>query len=219
MAGSRSRLVLDGAEARANIRRFGAELSESSELAAIMSYGRAWYACRTGRGWSLGPSKFVGYAANDAKAYLSTHRERDGRLTERILSQWFDEVSSNSPVYDELNACLRTLFAKHGKSPNKLFRFYVLKSDLPASDLVRKSVKPVAKKELSSRITVDADVCFGRPCIRGMRIRVSDVLDLLAAGNDRSRILGDYPYLESEDLDAVLEYAAQAVGHRIIEAA
>ena len=46
------------------------------------------------------------------------------------------------------------------------------------------------------RITVDPNRCGGRPTIRGMRIRVKDVLDLLAAGADRSEILADYPYLE-----------------------
>jgi len=219
MTMSKSRLALDGTEACSNVRRFEAELDKSPDLAGIMSYGRAWYACRTGRNWSLGPSKFVGYAANDAKTYLSTHRERDGRLTERILSQWFDEVSSGSPIYEELHSYLRALFAKHDKSPNKLFRFYVFKSDLSASDLIGKKGKTAPKQGLSSRITVDPNICFGRPCIRGMRIRVSDVLDLLAAGNERSQILADYPYLESADLDAVLEYASHAVGHRVIEAA
>jgi uncharacterized protein (DUF433 family) len=219
MGSMKSRLVVDGLEACSNIRHFETELSKSSNLAGIMSYGRAWYACRTGRGWSLGPSKFVGYAANDAKIYLSTHRQRDGRLTERILSQWFDEVPPGSPIYQELHSCLRTLFAKHDKSPNKLFRFYVFKSDLSASDLIGRKAKSAPKQELSSRITINSDICFGRPCIRGMRIRVSDVLDLLAAGNDKSQILADYPYLESQDLDAVLEYASRAVRHRIIEAA
>lgn len=219
MAGLKSRLALDGAEACSNIRRFEAELDRSSNLAGIMSYGRAWYACRAGRSWSLGPSKFVGYAGNDAKTYLSTHRERDGRLTERILSQWFEEVSSGSPIYEELHSCLKVLFAKHNKSPNKLFRFYVFKPDLSASDLLGKKTKSAQRRAMSSRITINPNICFGRPCVRGMRIRVSDVLDLLAAGNERSQILADYPYLENEDLDAVLEYASHSVGHRVIEAA
>lgn len=68
------------------------------------------------------------------------------------------------------------------------------------------------------RITVDAAVCGGRPCIRGMRIRVSDVVGLLAAGEKRERILKDYPYLESADIDAALAYAAGAASHRVIKA-
>lgn len=46
------------------------------------------------------------------------------------------------------------------------------------------------------RITTNADVCGGRPCIRGLRVRVTDVLDLLAAGAAREEILADLPYLE-----------------------
>lgn len=63
------------------------------------------------------------------------------------------------------------------------------------------------------RITISPDVCGGRPSIRGLRIRVKDVLDLLAAGATRDEILADYPYLEPEDISAVLEYASrQAAG-------
>ncbi len=57
------------------------------------------------------------------------------------------------------------------------------------------------------RITMSSDVCGGRPCIRGLRIRVKDVLDLLAAGATREEILADYPYLEAEDIPAVLQFA------------
>jgi uncharacterized protein (DUF433 family) len=59
------------------------------------------------------------------------------------------------------------------------------------------------------RITVSPDICGRRPCIRGLRIRVKDVLDLLAAGATRGEILTDCPYLEPEDIDAVLELAAR----------
>ena len=62
---------------------------------------------------------------------------------------------------------------------------------------------------LIDRITVSPDVCGGRPCIRGLRIRVKDVLDLLAAGATREEILADYNYLEVEDITAVLEFAAK----------
>lgn len=58
------------------------------------------------------------------------------------------------------------------------------------------------------RITMSPDVCGGRPCIRGLRIRVKAALDLLAAGATREEILADYPYLEAKDITAVLEFAA-----------
>jgi uncharacterized protein (DUF433 family) len=59
------------------------------------------------------------------------------------------------------------------------------------------------------RITMTPDVCGGRPCIRGLRIRVKDVLDLLAAGATPEEILADYPYLEAEDITAALEFAGR----------
>jgi uncharacterized protein (DUF433 family) len=72
--------------------------------------------------------------------------------------------------------------------------------------------------ELLKRITVDPDVCGGRPCIRGLRIRVTDILDLLASGAPAEEILQDYPYLESEDISAALEFAARRSGHFVVRA-
>ena len=63
-------------------------------------------------------------------------------------------------------------------------------------------------KERLSRITVDDAQCGGRPCIRGMRIRVTDILELLSAGASIEEILRDYPGLEREDILASIEYAA-----------
>ena len=72
---------------------------------------------------------------------------------------------------------------------------------------------------LLNRITFNPQQCGGRPCIRGMRIRVSDVLDLLAAGASRDEIIADYPYLESDDITAVLQYAARQSDHLVLLAA
>lgn len=69
------------------------------------------------------------------------------------------------------------------------------------------------------RITTDPDIFGGRPCIRGMRVRVKDILDMLAGGATRAEILGDFPYLEEGDIAAALEYAAQHVDHPIIRPA
>jgi uncharacterized protein (DUF433 family) len=66
------------------------------------------------------------------------------------------------------------------------------------------------------RITVDPEQLGGRPCIRGLRIRVIDVLELLAAGAMHEEILADYPYLEAEDITAVLEYAAKQLDHAVL---
>ena len=69
------------------------------------------------------------------------------------------------------------------------------------------------------RITVHPVLCGGRPCLRGLRIRVSDVLDLLAAGASREEILSDYPLLESGDIAAALEYAARQSDHPVLHVA
>ncbi|MEK7854771.1 MAG: DUF433 domain-containing protein [Acidobacteriota bacterium] len=66
------------------------------------------------------------------------------------------------------------------------------------------------------RITIEPDKCGGRPCIRGLRIRVKDVLDLLAAGVSQKEILEDYPYLEPEDIKACLEFAAAQSDHPVL---
>jgi uncharacterized protein (DUF433 family) len=69
------------------------------------------------------------------------------------------------------------------------------------------------------RITVDPAHCGGRPCLRGLRIRVKDILDLLAAGADRAEILADYPMLEEGDIVAALEYAARQSDHPVLHLA
>ncbi|MFT4229018.1 MAG: DUF433 domain-containing protein [Microbacterium sp.] len=66
------------------------------------------------------------------------------------------------------------------------------------------------------RITIDPEVCGGRPTIRGMRIRVQDVLELLAAGVSELDILADYPDLEAEDIRASIAYAAREVAHPVL---
>jgi uncharacterized protein (DUF433 family) len=69
------------------------------------------------------------------------------------------------------------------------------------------------------RITTDPAILGGRPCIRGLRVRVKDILDLLASGASRKDILSDYPYLEDDDIAAALEYAAQHADHSNIRPA
>ncbi|MBA2452848.1 MAG: DUF433 domain-containing protein [Chloroflexia bacterium] len=69
------------------------------------------------------------------------------------------------------------------------------------------------------RITVNPGQCAGRPCIRGLRVRVKDVLDLLASGANREEILADYPYLKPEDITAALEFAAVRSDHPVLRIA
>jgi uncharacterized protein (DUF433 family) len=80
------------------------------------------------------------------------------------------------------------------------------------------SVQEDAMADLIERITINPDQCGGRPCIRGMRIRVTDVLDLLAAGLKAEQILEELPDLEMEDIRAVLNYAARRLDHPVMVA-
>jgi uncharacterized protein (DUF433 family) len=72
--------------------------------------------------------------------------------------------------------------------------------------------------DLLTRITIDPERMHGRPCIRGLRVTVADVLGLLSSGQPREAILKDYPYLESDDIDAALAFAARQADHPIIAA-
>jgi uncharacterized protein (DUF433 family) len=75
------------------------------------------------------------------------------------------------------------------------------------------------QQQLLSRITIRADQCHGRPCIRGMRIRVIDILEMLSAGASEDEILADFPDLERDDIRASLAYAVTQLGHPVLVAA
>ena len=75
------------------------------------------------------------------------------------------------------------------------------------------------KPSLLERITIEPGKCSGCPCIRGLRIRVTDILSLLGAGASHQEILEDYSALEENDILAALEYAAAQTDHAILIAA
>ncbi len=89
-----------------------------------------------------------------------------------------------------------------------------MKTDASEKGLEARNNVPIRRRRMSEtyRITVD-------PCLRGLRIRVRDVLDLLAAGADRAEILADYPLLEEGDITAALEYAARQSDHPVLRVA
>jgi uncharacterized protein (DUF433 family) len=70
----------------------------------------------------------------------------------------------------------------------------------------------------TDRITVNPDQCGGRPCVRGLRIRVTDVLDLLASGLAPQQLLEELPGLEVEDISACLRFASRRLDHPIVAA-
>ena len=71
--------------------------------------------------------------------------------------------------------------------------------------------------QLLDRITLEPGKCGGRPCIRGMRMRVTDVLDLLSHGAAHTEILRDYPFLEEDDIRACIAYASRMTDHVVLQ--
>ncbi|HUG14322.1 MAG TPA: DUF433 domain-containing protein [Thermomicrobiales bacterium] len=69
------------------------------------------------------------------------------------------------------------------------------------------------------RITINPEQCGGRPCVRELRVRVKDILELRASGASREEIVGDFPYLEHGDITAALEYAAIQADHPLLRSA
>jgi uncharacterized protein (DUF433 family) len=73
--------------------------------------------------------------------------------------------------------------------------------------------------KLLERITVEPGKCGGRPCIRGLRVRVTDILGMLAEDVSPAEILKDFPYLEPDDIKAALAYAARQSDHAVLQTA
>jgi|TARA_B110000977_G_scaffold166279_1_gene214059 uncharacterized protein (DUF433 family) len=72
--------------------------------------------------------------------------------------------------------------------------------------------------DYSERITFNPKQCGGRPCIRGLRIRVKDILEMLGGGMSEAEILLDYDYLEPEDIRAALQFASKQLDHPVLRA-
>jgi uncharacterized protein (DUF433 family) len=141
--------------------------------------------------------------------------DRDGRQTERTLARWFAPVPPNSPLGRELHAALESFLARAARSPNAAARINVEKGELDKASAVSRPSAPA----LPDRISIDPQICGGRPCIQGTRVRVSDIVAMMAEGASRAEILADFEYLADADLSAALAYAARASDHRVIKAA
>ncbi len=204
------RLVASLEEVVQNISRYQAEVRKEQLLTARMKQVHVWYCDRSSAGdWLFAPSKFVGYADTTGRDYLSRDSGRDGRQTEATLKRWFDVISADSHLRAELEVALRDFLRAHGHSgPRRDVRICVPRRVV--ADLV------AGNREVPDRILVDSSICGGRPHIRGTRVRVTDILELLANGATHSHILADYPYLTEADLRAALAFGAAAAGHRVI---
>ena len=110
-----------------NIIQYPAFIEASPDLKDRLAMNRAWYAYKVGDNWHFGNSKIIGYQDLTSKAYLS--KDHDGRETEKVLQKWFMEIGSEHPLHDELWANLSDFLAGYGKSPSKLARINVVRSE------------------------------------------------------------------------------------------
>lgn len=202
-----------------NIDNYQKAIQRNGKMQARVARVWSWYAVKdsTSGAWKFAPSKFVGYPHASAERYLEgsgPHGELDGRLTERVLSEWFMVLEQGSRRERELIEALRTFLAGFGKAPGARARINVRKTDVSA--VTRPSI---GAKDLLSRVTSDPTICGGRPCIKGTRMRVADVVEAIAHGVKPEELLADFDYLTADDIAAALLYAARATDHRVVRIA
>jgi uncharacterized protein (DUF433 family) len=209
-------------EARRNVARYQSEIRANAALQGRIRYVRSWYVEKDSDGhWLFAPSKFTGYRSSSAAQYLKEagHRgPRDGRDTEHALKKWYEVVDPDTRLGRELSIALREFLATMNRVPNKLVRINRPKGgwDPQPTALGGSSAGAAA---LLARISANPGVCGGRPCIKGTRMRVTDIVDMLANGATRAEILQDFDYITEEDVTAALLYAARAADHRVIQTA
>ena len=201
-----------------NIGHYQEALRRHPEILARVAMVWSWYACKDDSGrWKFAPSKFIGYRNAGAERYLAEAGfggDLDGRITERVLSEWFAAPAKDSKLDRELREALRAFLAGFAKAPGARARINVPKSNLAMATPPQRAVP-----DLLIRITFDPEICSGRPCIKGTRMRVADIVEALAHGATRKQLLADFDYLDDDDISAALLYAARATDHRVLRTA
>jgi uncharacterized protein (DUF433 family) len=202
-----------------NIDKYQDALRHNAEIRRRVAMVWSWYAVRDQQsgGWKFAPSKFIGYHNPTAERYLAESGIEggfDGRITERVLSHWYAPVEANSKLQRELSEALRAFLAGFGKAPGARARI-----NAPADGIAVTNRTATRTNELLGRITSDPEICGGRPCIKGTRMRVADIVEAVAHGASQQELLADFDYLTAEDITAALLYAARATEHRIVRTA
>jgi uncharacterized protein (DUF433 family) len=213
------KLVSSRDHVASNIRRFADEIAGSAEMQSRLSQVHDWYALRLPDGaWAFGPSKFVGYRDNTIKKYLENYQTNaNGGETEQALAPLSIEAESGSRLERELTSALGGFLDRWGRKPRRGSRIrLVVSDDEPDVTIVPKRKTDEA---LLDRISSDPGICGGRPCIKGTRMRVVDIVEALAHGATQDELLRDFDYLTAEDISAALLYAAHASNHRVVQTA
>ena len=203
-------------QAAANIRRFTEEIQTSAEMQSRLSLVHDWYALRLGLDrWAFGPSKFVGRKDNTIKKYLETAGE--GPIgSEKALAPLSIALESGTRLERELIGALEEFLARFGSRPRSECKIRIVSEGEPEVTLAPGRNGDHA---LLARISSDPRICGGRPCIKGTRMRVVDIVEALAHGATKEQLLNDFDYLSSEDIAAALLYSARASDHRVVQTA
>jgi uncharacterized protein (DUF433 family) len=212
------KLVSSREQVTANIRRFADEIAGSTEMQSRLSHVHDWYALRLPSGaWTFGPSKFVGYRDNTVKKYLDSYRtEANGGETELALDPLSIQVEPDSRLGRELANALTEFLDRWGRKPRRGSRIKLVSEEEPDIAI---APRRKADEALLDRISSDPQICGGRPCIKGTRMRVVDIVEAVAHGASREELLRDFDYLVADDIRAALLYAAHAANHRVVQTA
>jgi uncharacterized protein (DUF433 family) len=209
------KLVSTPEQVASNIRKFVEEVTTNEKLQAVLGLVHAWYAIRLpDNTWAFGPSKFVGYLENTAKRYLATYQATaDGRETEQALRPLSTQIDPTSRLGVKLVRALEDFLQQWGRKPRNGARISVV------SDSVDMGAVSIRKSDeaLLGRISSDPAICGGRPCIKGTRMRVVDIVEAIAYGAAQEELLRDFDYLTADDIAAALLYSARASDHRVIQ--
>jgi uncharacterized protein (DUF433 family) len=218
MEATMRKLVSSREQVVSNIRKFADEIAGSAEMQSRLGQVHDWYAFRLPDGaWAFGPSKFVGYRDNTIKKYLENYRTNaNGGETEQALNPWSIGVESGSRLERELTNALEEFLDRWGRKPRRGNQIRLVSEDEPDIAIVPKRK---ADEALLDRISSDPAICGGRPCIKGTRMRVIDIVEAIAHGATQEELLRDFDYLTAEDISAALLYAAHASNHRVVQTA
>jgi uncharacterized protein (DUF433 family) len=211
------RLVSSPQDAAFNIRRFNEEIAGSAEMQSRLGQVHDWYALQIRGGWVFGPSKFVGYRENTFKKYLETYRTNgNGGETEQALEPLSTKVDPGSRTGRELTAALKAFLDRWGRKPR---RGSTIRLVVESEADIRIAPQRNIDEAILRRISSDPSICGGRPCIKGTRMRVVDIVEALAHGATQDELMRDFDYLTAEDIAAALLYSARATDHRVVQIA
>lgn len=212
------KLVSSPDQVASNIQRFAAEIAGSPEMQSRLGLVHDWYALNlSGGAWAFGPSKFVGYRDNTIKKYLETYQANaNGGETEQALGSLSTAVNAGSRLESELTSALEEFLQRWGRTPRRGSQIRLVSNEEPGI-----GIAPARKLDeaILARISSDPRICGGRPCIKGTRMRVTDIVEAIAHGASHDELLRDFDYLTADDIAAALLYSARAADHRVVKTA